>query len=48
MSIGIICCKVLEKAQMIAKEFHLRLETTQGSLVQLENTLKQALNQIHA
>ena len=36
--------KLLEKAQMIAKEFNLRLETTQGSLVQLENTLKQALS----
>lgn len=36
--------KLLGKAQMIADEFHLRLETTQGSLVQLENTLKQALS----
>ena len=35
--------KLLEKARMIAEEFHLRLETTQGSLVQLENTFKQAL-----
>ena len=37
--------RLLEKAGMIADEFHLRLETTRGSLVQLENTLKQALNQ---
>ena len=36
--------RLLEKAQMIADEFHLRLETTRGSLVQLENTLKQALS----
>ncbi len=35
--------QLLEKAQMIANEFHLRLETTHGSLVQLENILKQAL-----
>ena len=40
--------KLLEKAQMIAKEFDLRLETTRGSLVQLENTLKQALNLLSA
>ena len=38
--------KLLGKAQMIAQEFNLRLETTQGSLVQLENTLKQALKRI--
>jgi hypothetical protein len=36
--------QLLGKAQMIAKDFHLRLETTNGSLVQLENTLKQALS----
>ncbi len=36
--------QLLEKAQMIANEFHLRLETTRGSLAQLENTIKQALN----
>ena len=36
--------KLLGKAQMIASEFNLRLETTQGSLAQLENTLKQALS----
>jgi hypothetical protein len=36
--------RLLEKARMIADEFHLRLETTRGSLVQLENTLKQALS----
>jgi hypothetical protein len=36
--------QLLERAQIIANEFHLRLETTQGSLVQLENTLKQALS----
>ncbi len=38
--------RLLEKAKMIAKEFDLRLETTRGSLVQLENALKQALNEI--
>jgi predicted metal-binding protein len=38
----------IEKAQLIAEEFHLRLETTQGSLVQLENTLKQALSRSDA
>jgi hypothetical protein len=38
--------RLLEKAQIIADEFDLRLETTRGSLVQLENTLKQALNHI--
>ncbi len=37
--------RLLEKAGMIADEFHLRLETTRGSLTQLENTFKQALNQ---
>ena len=36
--------RLLEKARMIADEFHLRLETTRGSLVHLENTLKQALS----
>jgi hypothetical protein len=40
--------QLLEKAQMIAKEFNLRLETTRGSLVQLENTLKQALSRSDA
>ena len=40
--------KLLEKAQMIAKEFNLRLETTRGSLVQLENALKQALSRSDA
>ena len=35
---------LFEKARMIAKEFDLRLETTDGSLVLLENTLKQALS----
>ena len=40
--------RLLEKAQMIAKEFDLRLETTRGSLVQLENTLKQALSRSDA
>ena len=37
--------RLLEKARMIADEFHLRLETTRGSLLHLENTFKQALNQ---
>ncbi len=37
--------RLLEKAGMIADEFHLRLETTRRSLTQLENTFKQALNQ---
>jgi hypothetical protein len=36
--------RLLEKAQMIAEEFNLRLETTQGSLVPLENALKRALS----
>jgi hypothetical protein len=40
--------RLLEKAGMIAKEFHLRLETTRGSLDQLENTLKQALKRTDA
>ncbi len=39
---------LLEKAQMIADEFHLRLETTRGSLVQLQKTLKQALKRTDA
>ena len=38
--------RLLDKAQMIAEEFDLRLETTRGSLKQLENALKQALNHI--
>ena len=37
--------RLLEKAGMIADEFHLLLETTRGSLTKLENTFKQALNQ---
>ena len=37
--------RLLEKARMIADEFHLRLETTRGSLTQLEDIFKQALNQ---
>ena len=37
--------RLLEKAGMIADEFHLRLETTRGSLTQLEDIFKQALNQ---
>ena len=36
--------RLLEKARMIANEFHLRLETTRGSLVQLKNTFKRALS----
>jgi len=40
--------RLLEKARMIANEFHLRLETTRGSLVQLENTLKQAVDRSDA
>jgi hypothetical protein len=39
---------LFEKAQMIANEFDLRLETTNGSLVQLEDTLKQALRRLKA
>ena len=38
--------ELLEKAQMIAREFNLRLERTQGTLVHLEYTFKQALDQI--
>ena len=38
--------KLHEKALTIAREFNLRLETTQGTLVHLEHTFKQALNQI--
>jgi hypothetical protein len=40
--------RLLDKAQMIASEFNLRLETTQGSLAQLENTLRQALSRSDA
>ena len=36
--------RLLEKARMIANEFHLRLETTRGSLLQLKNTFKRALS----
>ena len=36
--------RLLEKARMIANEFHLRLETARGSLVQLKNTFKRALS----
>ena len=39
---------LFEKAQMIANDFDLRLETTNGSLVQLEDTLKQALRRLKA
>ena len=36
--------RLLEKARMIANEYHLRLETTRGSLLQLKNTFKRALS----
>ena len=36
--------RLLEKARMIANEFHLRLETTRGSLAPLKNTFKRALS----
>ncbi len=38
--------KLLEKALMISREFNLRLETTQATLVHLEHTFKQALTKI--
>lgn len=40
--------RLLEKAQMIAAEFNLRLETTRGSLVQLEKTFERALGHLGA
>ncbi len=40
--------RLLAKARMIADEFHLRLETTRGSLLQLENTFELALSRSDA